>query len=119
MAVRDTVLPLGGGPNGNAPILVKSGTNIAFHVTALHRRRDLWGEDAEEFRPERWNNLHAAWVRKLPPMLTTIACTMTYLMIVIELSTVWRRPSQLPWPTSQSYRGGLYDAAPRAGVHEC
>lgn len=27
---------------------------VAFGIAALHRRKDLWGEDADDFRPERW-----------------------------------------------------------------
>ncbi|KAH8885376.1 cytochrome P450 [Thozetella sp. PMI_491] len=30
------------------------GTNVAYAVWALHRSKDLFGEDAELFRPERW-----------------------------------------------------------------
>lgn len=56
IAHKDTVLPQGGGPDGKSPILVPKGTMIAFGIAALHRRRDLWGEDADEFRPERWEN---------------------------------------------------------------
>jgi len=63
MAVRDTVLPRGGGSDGQSPIVVPAGTNIAFHVTALHRRKEWWGEDSEEYKPERWENLKANWVR--------------------------------------------------------
>jgi cytochrome P450 len=62
MAIRDTVLPRGGGPDGQSPIVVPKGTNVAFHVTALHRRPELWGDDAEEYKPERWTNLQVGWV---------------------------------------------------------
>ncbi|KAF4628927.1 hypothetical protein G7Y89_g9221 [Cudoniella acicularis] len=64
MALVDTCLPRGGGPDGKSPIFVPAGTNIAFHVTALHRRKDLWGDDAEEFRPERWEKIkgQGAWM---------------------------------------------------------
>lgn len=53
-AVRDTSLPVGGGPGGRSPIFVPKGTSINYSVYALHRRRDVWGADANEFRPERW-----------------------------------------------------------------
>lgn len=55
MAVRDTVLPVGGGPDGKAPLLVAKGSTVLFSVFAMQRRTDLWGEDAEEFKPERWD----------------------------------------------------------------
>ena len=61
-ARQDTILPRGGGPDGTSPIMVTSGLIIAFSVAAMHRRKDLWGEDADEFRPERWINEKPSWV---------------------------------------------------------
>ena len=54
IAQVDTVLPLGGGEDGKAPIFVKKGQVASWSVYAMHRRRDFYGEDAEEFKPERW-----------------------------------------------------------------
>jgi cytochrome P450 len=31
-----------------------AGTNISYNVMGLHTRKDIFGEDAAEFRPERW-----------------------------------------------------------------
>lgn len=56
-AVVDTVLPLGGGPDGKSPIFVKAGTQVFYYVWIMHRRKDIYGEDADEFRPERWEQL--------------------------------------------------------------
>ncbi|KAJ8099011.1 cytochrome P450 [Lipomyces tetrasporus] len=53
-ALRDTVLPVGGGPDGKSPVLIRKGDTVVYSVYALHRRRDFFGDDAEEFRPERW-----------------------------------------------------------------
>ena len=30
------------------------GRRVITSFNALHHRRDLWGEDADDFRPERW-----------------------------------------------------------------
>jgi len=54
-ANRDTVLPTGGGPNGKSPIFVPKGGVVGYSVYAMHRRTDVYGADALEFRPERWN----------------------------------------------------------------
>jgi cytochrome P450 len=54
VANKDTFLPVGGGPDGNAPIFVSKGQEIVYLVSSMHQRPDLWGEDANEFRPERW-----------------------------------------------------------------
>jgi cytochrome P450 len=53
-ARRDTTLPTGGGPDGTMPVFIPKGTEVNFSTHVLHRRRDLWGEDADEFVPERW-----------------------------------------------------------------
>ena len=60
-AVRDTTLPRGGGPDGTAPVYVKKGQEVGYWVCAMHRRKDLWGEDAEEFRPDRWVGRRPGW----------------------------------------------------------
>ena len=57
MCIRDsvdTVLPRGGGPDGTSPCLVKKGQVVIWHVYGMHRRTDLFGLDAAEFKPERW-----------------------------------------------------------------
>lgn len=53
-AVKDTFLPLGGGPDGTSPVFVPKGTRMVYSTYAMHRRTDLYGPDADEFRPERW-----------------------------------------------------------------
>ncbi|MCJ1402001.1 hypothetical protein MMC11_005220 [Xylographa trunciseda] len=54
-ARKTTFLPTGGGPDGSSPVLIRRGENVAYCVYAMHRRKDLYGDDAEEFRPERWD----------------------------------------------------------------
>lgn len=57
MALRDTILPTGGGSSGTAPIYVKKGDRVTMSFYALHRRQDLFGDDANLFRPDRWKTL--------------------------------------------------------------
>ncbi|THV47311.1 hypothetical protein BGAL_0319g00020 [Botrytis galanthina] len=57
IALRDTVLPTGGGPNAKSPIFVKKGVKVVLWFASMARRKDLWGEDAEIWRPDRWINL--------------------------------------------------------------
>ncbi|KAF7870099.1 uncharacterized protein EAF02_009289 [Botrytis sinoallii] len=58
---KDTILPLGGGPDGKAPFLIKEGSNITCDIYALHRDKSYWGNDADDFRPERWETLRPTW----------------------------------------------------------
>ena len=66
---KATVLPTGGGPDRTSPVFVPKGSTVAYSVYAMHRRPDLYGMDAELFRPERWdedlpllhNKTNAAW----------------------------------------------------------
>ena len=53
-ATKSTVLPVGGGPTRSSPILVRKGEAVSYSVYAMHRRKDLYGDDADKFRPDRW-----------------------------------------------------------------
>lgn len=61
VAVRDTVLPLGGGKDGKSPLFVPKGEIVAYNVWAMHRRQDFYGPDSMEFKPERWEHLRPGW----------------------------------------------------------
>jgi cytochrome P450 len=64
-AVRDTILPLGGGSDGQSPIFVRKGTQVYYSVYSMHRREEFFGKNTEEYRPERWESLRPGWVRPL------------------------------------------------------
>ena len=53
-AITDTTIPLGGGIDGKSPVFIPNGAIVGYGVYAMHRRKDLYGEDADEFKPERW-----------------------------------------------------------------
>lgn len=61
LCIKDTTLPLGGGPDQRSPIAVRAGQTVVFSVYLMHRRKDLWGEDALEFKPSRWEKKIPAW----------------------------------------------------------
>ncbi|PWI76171.1 hypothetical protein PCL_03365 [Purpureocillium lilacinum] len=60
-ARRDTVLPHGGGADGESPLLVPKGTIVMFNVYAMHRDDKVFGANVEAFCPERWENLRPGW----------------------------------------------------------
>jgi cytochrome P450 len=53
-ALRDTVLPKGGGPSGESSIFVPHGTVIEMDLYTVQRNEQFWGGDANEFKPSRW-----------------------------------------------------------------
>jgi cytochrome P450 len=72
-ALKDNVIPLGEpivDKNGRTlhEIHMRKGDPIFIPIVAINRSKALWGEDAVEFRPERWesppkatNNIPGAW----------------------------------------------------------
>ncbi|KAL0576500.1 hypothetical protein V5O48_005475 [Marasmius crinis-equi] len=64
-AMQDDVIPLSQpfvdryGREHNV-LEVKKGQEIIIPLLAINKDKSLWGEDAEEFRPERWANLPEA-----------------------------------------------------------
>ncbi|KAI0636098.1 cytochrome P450 [Trametes polyzona] len=65
VATRDDVIPLSApfvGRDGveHHSIAVSAGIPIIIPILTLHRSKAIWGEDAYEFKPERWQNPPAA-----------------------------------------------------------
>ncbi|MCJ1377246.1 hypothetical protein MMC17_000338 [Xylographa soralifera] len=52
----DATLPSGGGPEGNSPIAIRKGTEVNMVFLLAQKDPDIWGEDAADFRPERWED---------------------------------------------------------------
>ncbi|KAE8154168.1 cytochrome P450 [Aspergillus avenaceus] len=60
-AIRDTTLPRGGGPDGMSPVYLQKGQPVLFSPYVLHRRKDIWGSDADKFDPDRWASKRVTW----------------------------------------------------------
>ncbi|KAF2724194.1 cytochrome P450 [Polychaeton citri CBS 116435] len=61
LTTRDTTLPAGGGPDGTTPIYIRKGTSIYVDIHVMHRRKDIWGDDVEEWKPERFEGRKSGW----------------------------------------------------------
>ncbi|KAJ6036770.1 n-alkane-inducible cytochrome P450 [Penicillium herquei] len=61
MANKNTTLPTGGGACGTLPVFVPKGQEVMYSAYNAHRLPEVYGEDASEFRPERWENLKPGW----------------------------------------------------------
>lgn len=62
VANKNTMLPLGGAPDGKSPMFVPKGTKFLYHLHSTTRRKDLFGDDADVFSPDRWVTLRPGWV---------------------------------------------------------
>ncbi len=51
-----TVLPRGGGADGNSPVMLPKGAGIAYSVYHLHRLESIYGPDSRVYRPQRWES---------------------------------------------------------------
>ncbi|GJE84229.1 cytochrome P450 [Phanerochaete sordida] len=51
-AVEDTILP-NSDPTGK-PWFIPAGASVSYSVHCMHRRKDYWGPDADEFDPDRF-----------------------------------------------------------------
>ncbi|KAK5989794.1 Cytochrome P450 monooxygenase afumB [Cladobotryum mycophilum] len=65
-ANRDVTLPRGGGRNGEAEITIAKGQSVVFSSFSTHRWKGIFGEDADEFRPERWADVRVDALEFLP-----------------------------------------------------
>ncbi|KAL0935909.1 N-alkane-inducible cytochrome P450 [Colletotrichum truncatum] len=61
MANKDCVIPVGGGPDGRSPMFVAKNNVVTYSTFVMHRRPELFGSDAEEFIPERWETFRPGW----------------------------------------------------------
>ena len=66
VANKDTTLPCGGGEDGASPIFVKKGQKVVYSSWASHRSFKSFGDDAHDFRPERWENIKAESLGYIP-----------------------------------------------------
>ncbi|EXV06678.1 cytochrome P450 [Metarhizium robertsii] len=60
-AIRDTVLPRGGGPEGRSPVFVPKGTVVSLDLYAHLHDAEIWGDDADVFRPSRFEGRAPKW----------------------------------------------------------
>ncbi|KAL3418712.1 cytochrome P450 [Phlyctema vagabunda] len=55
--LKNVTLPVGGGESGKEPLAISKGTTIVYSLMSMQRRKDIYGEDADIFRPERWEEM--------------------------------------------------------------
>ena len=96
-ARRNTTLPRGGGPDGKAPVFVPKGTTVCSLTYHIHHDRDIWGDDADAFRPERWAQRNQGNTEFVPflsgpricPAQQQVLLQATYLLLRIVREFEW------------------------------
>ncbi|KAK8121380.1 cytochrome P450 oxidoreductase/alkane hydroxylase [Apiospora kogelbergensis] len=75
IANKNTWLPTGGGPEGKDSLLIKKGQPLVLSTWGAHRHPDVFGDDAEEFRPGRWDELPIDTPGYLPFLIGPRTCS--------------------------------------------
>ncbi|KAG6008272.1 hypothetical protein E4U21_004734 [Claviceps maximensis] len=60
-AIRDTVIPRGGGPDGMGPVFVPKGRRVMLDMYSRLRDPRIWGDDVDVFRPSRFEGRSLGW----------------------------------------------------------
>lgn len=82
------ILPQGGGTSGSLPIFLFPGDEVRLSFTPLHTDPRSGGEDAEEFRPERWEGSKQSWNfipfmggRRICPAMQNLLTDVAYVLV--------------------------------------
>ena len=60
-ALHNTILPKGGGHDGKSPITMEKDAVVALNLCGLHHDKDIWGDDVQDFKPQRWIGKRRMW----------------------------------------------------------
>ncbi|KAJ8064446.1 hypothetical protein OCU04_006784 [Sclerotinia nivalis] len=60
-AVRDTILPRGGGDDQTQPVFIPRGSPVVLGTWCMNHDSDIWGDDVEMFRPDRFIGRKMNW----------------------------------------------------------
>jgi hypothetical protein len=101
----DTTLPRGGGDNGTSPIFVAKGETVVFSSLALHRRKDIFGEDAGMLKPDKWD-------KKKPSTYERFSSSRLRAESAngqqVGIYSIWRWPSTMPGPATCASRSCVH-----------
>ncbi|KAF2015191.1 cytochrome P450 [Aaosphaeria arxii CBS 175.79] len=123
---EDVILPCGGGSTGSERLFVKKGDIIESDYRAMMRDPDLWGTNAEEFFPERWEVIRPTWEylpfgggpRHCPGIrLVFVEAAYTTVRILQEFKLLENRDNEVEWKEKmrmsfQSKNGTLVGLVP-------
>lgn len=100
------MLPRGGGKDGLSPLFVEKGDLIETNFRAQHRDKLFWGEDADDFRPKRWETVRPGWEYipfsggpRICPAFRLVYTECEYIMVTVirEFARLENRDEVLEW----------------------
>ncbi|KAF2033258.1 cytochrome P450 alkane hydroxylase [Setomelanomma holmii] len=59
--LTETTIPYGGGPDGSQPVCATPGDRVLWSVYTMHRNPEVFGDDVDAYRPERWQSIRPGW----------------------------------------------------------
>ncbi|KAF2010684.1 cytochrome P450 [Aaosphaeria arxii CBS 175.79] len=104
--IQTCILPIGGGIDGQRPLLVEKGTVIETNFRAMQRDEEVFGKDAENFRPDRWRFIRPSWEftpfsggPRICPALRLVYIESQYIAasLIRRFSAVELRDPELRW----------------------
>ncbi|KAI9646296.1 hypothetical protein NHQ30_005737 [Ciborinia camelliae] len=91
------VLPHGGGALGQDPIYIEIGDQVDMAFASMHQDPDIWGSDALEFRPQRWEGRKQDWKyipflggRRICPAQQNVLTDVSYVLIKTIAWKEWK-----------------------------
>ncbi|TGO41082.1 hypothetical protein BHYA_0027g00600 [Botrytis hyacinthi] len=69
LALKNTILPAGGGPDGKSPVFVEQGNVVALNIWGPNHDKDIstnirihrGADDVDEFKPQRFSDKTMGW----------------------------------------------------------
>ena len=78
---------------------VRKGDMVAYQPYAMGRMKFIWGDDAEDFRPERWLDENGSFKLESPFKFTAFQVIHVSLMLHFRVHLIWSGNTEkcFPW----------------------
>ncbi len=87
-------------PKGGAELcetFVPEDTIVGVNAWVVHLDKDVYGEDAADFRPERWLEASPEQLKLMERTFFSVSSAPYERKLLLTIAIVWPRRSHLPW----------------------